>query len=577
MKIALSPQHKIPKINQQNCASKNMQKDVQNSAVNGRDFSFENRAIFLSFGAIKKINKPEDYADNKRFAAYLENKIAIDLKEKDAEDIQNIIDSVAENTGADKKLVSEALGRIVQFTSYRQVAVLNEELKKQQIGRFYFSGNFDCNHLFDFLKTKDLINSKGEYFAHVIDDYNLPWIKECDEKHTDLANRMRHTLNNKKLKFVILDGFSVNVDNKPMSYNFFGADESLENITTAVVNEVQKTGKTLDEIFNGEKIETLKAVFGKDTPVKVIKNPKLKDYSAKSIANIFRPEYPSREQIYIIMKVASDYYSRFGNVEPSYSNKILSAYIDNLLRCYSSEKLNEEFVSMYSSIEKKVSDLGKTMEDVLYVIPDDQKSFKVVTSQFMKVNDIPQDQFVLNDGSKPFKKDKVYVILDDFFGTGYSVINQQFNYVELMENIYFEKDKDSYNFIFAPVLCTDQAKYNIENLINHYNRQDKDFLLINDASSVHDDLCRELTQKDINKLREMFMSLGYGETFACTVFPYSSPDNNTDFSQVFTQFFLPKIRGGKTPAERTGTIFSQVLENTYSYAQLVKEFGNENK
>jgi hypothetical protein len=146
-----------------------------------------------------------------------------------------------------------------------------------------------------------------------------------------------------------------------------------------------------------------------------------------------------------------------------------------------------------------------------------------------------------------------------------------------MEDIYFTQDKDKINFIFAPVLCTEQAKNNIEYQINHYNRQDKDFLLINDESSVHDDLCKELTQKDINKLREMFMSLGYGETFACTVFPYSAPDNNTDFSQVFSQFFLPKVSGGKTPSEKTGTIFAHVLENAYPFKDLVKEYGNENK
>ena len=75
MKIALSPQWKIPKINQQNCASKNIQKDGQNSVDNSSAFSFDNRAIFLSFGAIKKINKPEEFTDLDKTAEYLQNKI----------------------------------------------------------------------------------------------------------------------------------------------------------------------------------------------------------------------------------------------------------------------------------------------------------------------------------------------------------------------------------------------------------------------------------------------------------------------------------------------------------------------
>ncbi len=577
MKIALSPQWKIPKINQQNCASKNIQKDGQNSVDNSSAFSFDNRAIFLSFGAIKKINKPEDYSDLKKFAVYLENKIAIDLKEKDEEDIQNIIDSVAENTGADKKLVSEALGRIVQFSSFKQVATLNDELKNQQIGRFYFSGNFDCNHLFDFLKTKELFNSKGQKSGHIVDDYNIDWIKNFESQNPLYKERLNHYLSNKKLKFLVLDGFSAKVNGKPISYNFFGADDSLENITTNIVQEVQKTGKTLDDIFYGEKIETIKSVFGQYAPVKVIKNPKLKDYSAKSIANIMRPEYPSKEQIYVLMKVANEFYSRLGDVSPEYVNRLLSSYLENVLRCYSSEKLNEEFSKMYSLIENKVSELGKSMEDVRYVIPDDQKSFKVITSQFMKVNNISSDKLVLNDGSKPFEKDKVYVILDDYFGTGYSVMNQQFNYVEVMENIYFTDDRDEYNFIFAPVLCSDQAKKNIGHQIAHYKRNNNDFLIVNDECSISDNLRSELTLKDINKLRDMFTSLGYGETFACTALPYSIPDNNTDFSQVFTYFFLPKVSGAKTPSEKIGSIYSQVLESAYPFKDLIKEYGNDNK
>ena len=297
MKIALSPQWKIPKINQQNSTSKNIQKDVQNFNVNKSAFSFDNRAIFLSFGAIQKINKPEEFNDLDKTAEYLENKIKLSLKEKDEDDIQTIIDSVSQKTNADKELVAETLGRLVQFSSYSQIDNINKQLNDSGIGSFYFSGNFDCNHLFDFLSGKNLFNLKGDKAAYIVDDYNIDWLKSVDKKKSNLFFRMNRAFKNDKMKIFVLDGFSVKVGDKPKSYNLFGADEDLETLTYEIVEEVQKTGKSLDDIFYNDKVASINDVFGLNASVKVIKNPALQEYSAKNIAQVLKPDYPTKEQI----------------------------------------------------------------------------------------------------------------------------------------------------------------------------------------------------------------------------------------------------------------------------------------
>ena len=575
MKIALSPQWITPKINHQICTSKNIQKDVQNFNVNKSAFSFDNRAIFLSFGAIKKINKPEEFTDLDKTAEYLQNKIQLSLKEKDAEDIQCIIDSVSEKTNADKEFVAETLGRLVQFASYSQFENLDKELKNRNLGQFYFSGYLDNNHLFDFIRERNLLTSTGRYKAHVVDNYNLGWLSSLKNKSSALKNRMIHSLEKNDLKFVVLDGFSANINGKGKSYNFFGADEDLETLTTQVVEKVQKTGKTLDEIFIDDKVAIIKNVFGEDTPIEVIKNPKLTDYSAETIVQIMKPDYPTKEQIKAVIKVIAENTVKKDRGETTeYVQKLLSVYVDTMLRCYSVENFNELMKKQYSQIEKKVTELGKTMDDVRYVIPDDRKSFKLITTQFMKVNGISNEKCVINNGDFPFEKDKVYVILDDFFGTGTSVTSQEFNYLQAFNKMYYDPHKrNSINFIFSPILCDIKAVNTINNNIKSCSRIGKDFLIADDITDYFGDY----TNKERLQILYHLGRLGFCDTMSCAVFPYSFPDNNSNFSSLFTYFFFPsKIDSEyfKSAVDKNWVFFSDF---PHVLDMVKKEYENEDK
>ena len=575
MKIALYPQRITPKINQQNCTSKNIQKDVQTFNVNKSAFSFDNRAIFLSFGAIQKINKPEEFTDLDKTAEYLQNKIQLSLKEKDAEDIQCIIDSVSEKTNADKEFVAETLGRLVQFASYSQFENLDKELINRNLGQFYFSGYLDNNHLFDFIRERNLLTSTGRYKAHVVDNYNLGWLSSLKNKSSALKNRMIHSLNKNELRFVVLDGFSVNINGEGKSYNFFGADEDLETLTAQVVEKVQKTGKTLDEIFIDDKISIIKNVFGEDAPIEVIKNPKLTDYSAETIAQIMKPDYPTKEQIKAVIKVIAENTANKNRGETTeYVQKLLFAYVDTMLRCYSVENFNELMKKQYSQIEKKVTELGKTMDDVRYVIPDDRKSFKLITAQFMKVNGISNEKCVINNGDFPFEKDKVYVILDDFFGTGTSVTTQEFNYLQAFNKMYYDPHKrNSINFIFSPILCDIKAVNTINNNIKSCSRIGKDFLIADDIT----DYFADHTNKERLQTLYHLGRLGFCDTMSCAVFPYSFPDNNSNFSSLFTYFFFPsKIDSEyfKSAVDKNWVFFSDF---PHVLDMVKKEYENEDK
>ena len=578
MKIALSPQWTTPKINQQICASKNIQNGVQNSDANLSAFSFDNRAIFLSFGAIKKINKPEDFTDVDKTAEYLENKIQLSLKEKDADDIKKIIKSVSKKTGANKKLVTETLGRLVQFSSFAQIDNLTEQLNNNDIINFYFSGHSDCNHLFDFLYGKNLMPLKGNKLAYVIDDYNIQWLNGLDKEKSKLFARINKAQINDDIDFIVLDGFSVNVNGKAKSYNLFGADEDLEKLTCKIVEEVQKTGKSLDDIFYKDKVENIKSIFGENAHVAVIKNPAIQEYNPKNIASIMKPNYPSKQQIKAVLDVWTGKLNRNPDNDDKLVSKLLANYLDNMLNCYSVESLNQEFKDMYSLIENKVSELNKSMDDVEYIIPNDKKSFKFITDVFAKVNNIPDEKIKLNDGkNNNFEKGKVYVILDDFFGSGHSVMGQAFDYYSAIENIYFSKKKDSINFLFVPVLCMGKAMQNILDDIKTLNRTENDFLLAKKVSDFTSDMTKDLSPIETMILMSNVGAMGYEDTLSCAVFPYSFPDNNSNFAALFSSFFFPSLQHRQEFQSSIDSNWSYIFNYPQMYQMVLKECENENK
>ena len=99
---------------------------------------------------------------------------------------------------------------------------------------------------------------------------------------------------------------------------------------------------------------------------------------------------------------------------------------------------------LQKNIEKFAKSKGKTMDDVLYLIPQPEKSYDFVNYQYQLVNNVPQKQFVNCTDINWYPKskenqNKIFAIIDDCSLSGSSLVSamaeeDMMNYSGLSEN-----------------------------------------------------------------------------------------------------------------------------------------------
>ena len=487
--------------------------------------------------------KSDLLSDTKAFSKYMEKKIQDKLMVKTEADVQNIIDNVVAQTNADEKLVAEVLGRVAQFSSYNQLSAISDTLDKNNIFSIYLSSNeSDLNDDFIYLnELKHLlhISRDGKNKAYFVDFNNLNYAKE--QYYRELRFKENGVEIYKPLKFFVVDGWNYRKDGQTKSYTMLGSEDSLENTVKSIVQDVQKTGKTVDEVLNGEIIEKIKTEIDEDLDVVIVKNDKLTDYSAKSIAKIMEPVYPKAEEIKAAVDLLVENEGRkYAGVKPEEQKRLLNIYLDSMFNCYSPQTLDIELKKKYQAIESKVKSLGKTMDDVYYIIPDKNKSFSLITRQFAKVNNIDNEKLIEPHSYELFEDGKIGVVLDDFSGTGESQISV-LDYGRFLRRIApYSLEGNQSHVIFAPIFATRTAKRYIELYIKSMEREGIDFFMPNKVISFNKTMPDHLNSKEITHLRDLLGGKGYHSTATSSVFPYSIPDNNTAFASLISAMFVNK-------------------------------------
>ena len=531
----------------------------------------------LSFCALKEVDKYRKFANVDEFAEYFESKLKAELKVKDEKDIINSIDKISQVTGASKELATEVLTRVTQFSSYSQIAELDNQLYKDD----YFIRSclpIKCNvnnqiHYVGatkgFFKKRNIVNEIKNTF--VIDNTvlkELPKIKNSAPYYYCNAKAREGDI-----EFAIIDGWNTLIDNKEMSYSLFGMTDNYENISIAVIDEMKKTGKSLDEVLNGDSIKKIKDFFGESALIRVVQNSNVKEPSVKTILDNINPIIPNKNQI----KAAIDVVTEIVATERFYMKKhtanykkaiilayidslfspetqdevdeelakkmqdILFAYLDNTFLPYSVETINDELKEKYSILEDWVNDNGYSMEDVYYLIPSEYKSFDLMTYQYAKANNIPNDKIVAWDGQhkKPeVLNGKIVVMLDDCICSGDSVVKQQFSYLDAF---YYNPQKLDCKLIFAPIVLMQSGKDIIGSYTQRAKRENDDFYMPSKLIDFDRDVANSISKEDIEKyLNEVVGHSGYHNQYGAISFPFNIPDNDTDFSTLFSSMFLPE-------------------------------------
>ena len=514
------------------------------------------QAYALSFGSILKKKDAIDYSKRDAYISHMDNKITKMMKNRSKAEVSAMVKSIATKNKVDEKDVLKVLTRVVQFTSYSQMPKIYEGMKKKGANRLYSmqSPNYsDINNLFIYVgyKKKQMMDSysgANRVFGLFLDSYTAQHLKDLRDGLDPIEfSKIKRDVDNGEIKLFVIDGWNTKIKNKDMSYGAFGAQYDLETVVDAIVSEQKKTNKSLDEIFNGDIIEEAKDIFGQNVEVNVIKNPSSKKATLTQSTDLLTHKAPGKEYIRGVLDAYTlrplDKYS-YSKEERNMWVDILSQYYDSALSMYSPESLNDEMKILYSKIEKIVHKMGKSMKDVVYLIPNIDKSFELINYQYAKVNNIPIKQFLYHDGLSGLKESdygkvnlngKIAVVLDDFAGSGESLVQKEFFLSD-----YMSKDKKRpiiIGSVFSLKEGVDNIKKHMKNYPNaHYITNgvfdfDKDFM-----DKLSDKKQRFIEKLGMQDAVTLFSERGYKNGAGCVSFPYMLPDNNLSYSNLLLNY-----------------------------------------
>ena len=529
----------------------------------------------------------------------MKNKIDSQLMLYSEDDIKNVVETVMEeNPDVTREDVLNVLSRMSSFSNYNSFSYLENFLKdKNVIKSFALSNQLSVNNVFHYLagKGKRLISwpmaNRSDKRCLIADRNLMENLKKEKQSGNPLSvySYILDEIQNENLEIVLLDGWEAKTDNGYKSFNAFGAWGDLASAASDII-KAQKNGK---DPFNDDIIEDLKYLFGDEVQYTIIKNSDYID-GEKDIAERFNSKTVSKEQIKDFLNGIAGFstpsqksgstnlFSDLENRNREYKRKmtrlelsgvsqkniktIMKDYISLIveknitskksflplqeqlakvlycsLNVYSPRRMAEELKSLNSEIEYYAESIDKKPEDALYIISDIYKSYSLINYQYSKVNNIPIDRMILVPSHeiriKPEDKEgKFFVYIDDFSGTGQSLLEKPIIYKE------FKKRNPEQPFLFAPLVCTEKAIENLRKGITEarfvLKRPDlKDRVVYAKKTEDIDDYLKLLPAHKKALLRHCFIS-GFEKGSTNIAFPHIVPDNCSDIAGLFLENLL---------------------------------------
>lgn len=482
------------------------------------------------------------------FSAYFEKKLQKMLNVTTEKDIDIMVNEIEKTTKADKKTILEVMGRVAQFSSYSQIRNLGKELEDLQISDISTTSNtisltnamkyigVEKSQFFEDGMDNNFISNWNKGF--ILDDYGLKELQRLKK-----AGKLNDFL--RKNELIMIDGWNIPFNEDFRSQGILDKSASLKDLTATIIQKMEKEKISLDEALNNDFIDKVENILGESPQIHIIKNKNIKSKTSKDIADMLKPVMPDKEQIKKTIEAVHK--AKLGN--SSNQNKELSMsallkYFDTMTNVYSAENVANAVKQQYKNIEEIVKKQNKTMDDVVYIIPDKNKSYEAICYQYAKNNNVDTNKFIYADTSQKVKDidNKIVVVLDDMTCTGASLLGQSFKYKD------FIKNNPDNKIIFSTIISTQGAIDGIKETNINENRND-----IVTACKITDysDFEKVLTEREkiIYYKKLKFYEEGMGGT--AIAFPYMAPDNNTDNSSVFIDNFLSNTISNKASCKST--------------------------
>lgn len=453
------------------------------------------------------------------------------LYEITPKDLENICDNIEKNSNFSKHEILNAMQLVTQFGNMDSLKVIGKALNEHDIGfipnnstdfQAYISSssiknalnnnfglNATLNYCFD---KKELQSLDGNKIGVLIDHNKINDLEKLSKNEINDINQRNN------LKLFILSGYENGV-------NFIDRTTNLEQQTINLLNYAQINNMPADVAIDNEILKRCKNIG--INPI-IIKNKK--EPTISNIYNQLKPKQISKNELKATIDATSINTFEEANKQSECVNGLVQ-YLNNTLEVYTPERISINLKKLHSKINKQVKAIGKSEKDIIYIIPETGKSYDLINYQYQKINNIPKDKFITLKDETSLKKintdNKVLVIIDDCSLSGSSLLeDENFNYYTTAS---YAKHNNS-NIIFAPIFISREAKERLQNAINKRNRGTEDFII--DTNTNNKNWINGINN-DINK------ALGentWEDSRYCIIFPYMSPDNNSEFASNIAVF-----------------------------------------
>lgn len=381
------------------------------------------------------------------------------------------------------------------------IDTINQMFDKDNIGNIYYT-DVSLNGMLDYLSKKEQIQLKGDKTAFMLDDMSIEFLKSTD-----------------------IENFLKDFDKQEIQFYYLGKnDEQFEQLA-----------------------DKFKDITG-------IKEPKIKIIEKQ--ANPKSANYPNANEIKNILQALAKTKFNDKQSQEKFLN-IASKYLDENFIAFSYQTLSEKLKEHYDTIQEYVQSTGKTMDDVVYMLPATGKSYDLINYLYAKTNNIPQEQFTsLYDARSNYSDEKIYVVLDDICASGASA-------TEIIAMFSHANTEARINLVLAPLIQSDSA----EDKINRETDSRKEYMDITCIPSLnyHDlgaiglleslakrfkvdasealkdylDNFKTINKEEMDFLRKNTIG-GFGDMHALCCFPYMIPDNSSEINTVLGSYFLNK-------------------------------------
>lgn len=475
--------------------------------------------------------------------------------EKDLDRITTHLVNEVPNT--DKREVLTVIQKITQFANYSSINPLAKKLKDLNIGIIGSYGElgpiFQYFHKYkNLLELSDASVQNGAFLVTKNDIQNPEYIS--------FLKKVKDSPDIDRIKFINLEGWSNGV-------NLLGDDTKLEKSAKRVLLNAKKLiaknpDLTFDEAVSRVLNESLNTKF-KELGLELTTISFDKSISKNTILEQMKPLASSKN---IVASTIETVAKSFTNSKQDFKDlsKAIAMYYDETINVYSKQKIIESLKLLDYEINEFLIQKNLSREDLYFITPQlegQRKSFDVINKMYQDLFNVPDSRMLkIKDLSElyDYSDNSTFVILDDIVGSGESMV--QVGEYDISADAYLRGK----HILFAPITASEKGINYIKDVISDMNRENNDFVI-----TLKDNIINSQSTK-LKSLNDYFNSTEYGKNAygqdgyemasQCTVFPYMSPDNNSELSTHLTSFFLPNLGGLKNQ-----TINSSKIKETIYY------------